>query len=37
VGKPYYYLTDQMKQDLAFSPSVNFSKGIYEYITSISK
>jgi len=37
VGRPYYYLTDRMEQDLAFSPSVSLKQGIYEYITRISK
>ncbi len=35
VGKPYNYLTNQMKQDLAFSPSVSLRQGIHEYFTSI--
>ncbi|RJP46994.1 MAG: NAD-dependent epimerase/dehydratase family protein [Desulfobacteraceae bacterium] len=37
VGKPYDYLTDQMKQDLAFSPSVSLRQGIHEYIAGIPK
>ncbi|MBW1894269.1 MAG: hypothetical protein JRI91_11325, partial [Deltaproteobacteria bacterium] len=37
VGRPYYYITDQIKKDLVFAPSISLKQGIHEYINNLEK
>ncbi len=37
VGKPYYYLTDRSKDELAYMPSISLKQGIHEYVNNFEK